>query len=159
MDATVERPRLVPKDRDEAVRKAKDLAMREAEQAATVLSIRASIRDMLGLPIVSLRREDLRQGGRALTETQRVLGLALSSDAMLQHLVRFRASRGTVTVSGYDVFAAMLLDSASSGMNRVQAMRLIVDMIEPITRTVDVPAGGVSFVFADSHREEAAEAV
>lgn len=124
----------------------------EAAKVGAEQTIRAALHEILSMPVHVSRREAT--GGRQIA-------LSLSADQTIE-LLRERRKRNVMSagpITGYDVFAAMLLDTATSGLARVQAMKLIVEMLEPITRTLELPSGGVSFVFGDGTAREASEVV
>jgi hypothetical protein len=107
---------------------------------------------MLSMPVMRAERSRSRE---KVAEDRVTIGLSLDASSLIEHLLRYRGGAGLrATATGYDVFAAMLLSEASGGMSRVQAMRLVVDMIEPIKRSLDVGAGGVTFVFGDATSRE-----
>jgi len=147
-DNTIERPRIALAPDAIEVAKARAIA---AAQDETRDSIRGSLRALLSLPLLQRERGRIRSTRGEKNQAKNEIGLLLDAQSLLDALLRMRGGRDAAT--GFDVFAALLLDNCSAGMTRVQAMRLVVDLIEPIRGQLDMPAGGVTFVFGEDTKE------
>jgi hypothetical protein len=101
--------------------------------------LRTSVRDILDLPLMRERRADAKAGKIGKTKVTK-LGLALDPDEYLHLLDRARRrAPGARYLNGWDALAASIVSAAMQpGFNKLQAMKLLVDMVEPLDKPIDI---------------------
>jgi hypothetical protein len=100
--------------------------------ASAATPLRDAMREILALPIMEKRRAEVKDR----------VGLHLDADSLVARLEERRSGAKLVTLTtGYDLLAARIIETAAApGLGRVQAMKLLVEMLEPVGNQLDVRA-------------------